>query len=173
MTPYDACLDVCLLPACWARDVSNPLTPPGLVQVIAYLETGTGKTLIAVLLISYYIESVPRPMAANVQPPDAEMLKRMVICLVPTVILVAQQAGVFRRYSKHSVREYLGAKGIDEWDRERWNKERRCAPFRALCVSRMDCTTREYSLRAGCQPMGFSLSVSSISIHATRQHACS
>jgi hypothetical protein len=97
------------------------------LQVIAYLETGTGKTLIAVLLINYYIESVPRPLA-EAGPSDATDLKRMVVCLVPTVILVAQQAGVFRRYSKHNVREYLGSKGIDEWDRQRWNKERRCDP---------------------------------------------
>lgn len=64
-------------------------------QIIAYLETGAGKTLIAVMLVKHYAEAYQRMAAAGLPA-----RRKIVVCVVPTTILVAQQAAVFRRHAQ-------------------------------------------------------------------------
>ena len=86
--------------------------------MIAYLDTGTGKTLIAVLLTKHFAAV-------------AAARRQVVICLVPTTILVAQQAAVFRRHTEQRVGEYIGAMGVDSWTAQNWEDELACAPSAA------------------------------------------
>lgn len=55
------------------------------MQIIIYLDTGAGKTLVAALLAKHQI--------AKQYNQDRN---KTVVCLVPTTILVSQQAAVFR-----------------------------------------------------------------------------
>lgn len=53
--------------------------------------------------------------------------ERRVVCLVPSTILVAQQAAVFRQYVAAAIGEYTGDMGVDAWSRARWHLEIQCA----------------------------------------------
>lgn len=46
-----------------------------------------------------------------------------VICVVPTTILVAQQAAVFRRHINVGVSEFTGSRKVEPWTKERWREE--------------------------------------------------
>ncbi|PIA34920.1 hypothetical protein AQUCO_03700286v1 [Aquilegia coerulea] len=81
-------------------------------NTIAFLETGAGKTLIAVLLI----KSVCRDLLS-------ENRKMLAIFLVPKVPLVYQQAEVIREGTGYSVGHYCGEMGQDFWDARRWQRE--------------------------------------------------
>jgi endoribonuclease Dicer len=83
------------------------------VQVIIYLDTGAGKTLVAALLAKHQI-AVHNGTSSD---------HKRVVCLVPTTILVAQQAAVFRRYVAQRIGEYTGAMGVDAWQPSDWQKE--------------------------------------------------
>lgn len=52
---------------------------------------------------------------------------RSIVCLVPTSILVEQQAAVFRKTVQVGVGEYTGNHGVDSWTPEHWDEEYRCA----------------------------------------------
>ncbi|KAL2468872.1 Endoribonuclease Dicer-like protein 1 [Forsythia ovata] len=81
-------------------------------NTIAFLETGAGKTLIAVLLIkSVYVE---------LQKQNKKMLA---VFLVPKVPLVYQQAEVIREQTGYQVGHYCGEMGQDFWDARRWQRE--------------------------------------------------
>ncbi|CAN6483899.1 unnamed protein product [Victoria cruziana] len=81
-------------------------------NTIAFLETGAGKTLIAVLLIkSRYMEMFK------------ENRKMLAIFLVPKVPLVYQQAEVIREGTGYNVGHYCGEMGQDFWDARRWQRE--------------------------------------------------
>nr|XP_010934025.1 endoribonuclease Dicer homolog 1 [Elaeis guineensis] len=81
-------------------------------NTIAFLETGAGKTLIAVLLIkSVYTEMLK------------ENKKMLAIFLVPKVPLVYQQAEVIRERTRYRVGHYCGEMGQDFWDARRWQRE--------------------------------------------------
>ena len=97
------------------------------MQVIIYLDTGAGKTLVAALLAKHQIAYHNRPTGAAAGASCVSSLKKRVVCLVPTTILVAQQAAVFRQYVAQSVGEYTGSMGVDAWSRERWLEEIECA----------------------------------------------
>ncbi|KAH9627009.1 hypothetical protein KSS87_020660 [Heliosperma pusillum] len=81
-------------------------------NTIAFLETGAGKTLIAVLLIKSICEKL--------QPLNKKMVA---IFLVPKVPLVYQQAEVIREQTGYNVGHYCGEMGQDFWDTRRWQRE--------------------------------------------------
>ncbi|CAA7056222.1 unnamed protein product [Microthlaspi erraticum] len=81
-------------------------------NTIAFLETGAGKTLIAILLI----KSVHKDLMS--------MNRRMLsVFLVPKVPLVYQQAEVIRNQTSFQVGHYCGEMGQDFWDARRWQRE--------------------------------------------------
>ncbi|KAI3983845.1 hypothetical protein MKX01_011553 [Papaver californicum] len=81
-------------------------------NTIAFLETGTGKTLIAVLLINSLCKDLMK-----------ENKKILAIFLVPKVPLVYQQAEVIRESTGYKVGHYCGEMGQDFWDACRWLRE--------------------------------------------------
>ncbi|KAJ6805125.1 endoribonuclease Dicer-like protein 1-like [Iris pallida] len=81
-------------------------------NTIAFLETGAGKTLIAVMLI--------KSMYADMLKENRKMLA---IFLVPKVPLVYQQAEVIRERTSYRVGHYCGEMGQDFWDTRRWQRE--------------------------------------------------
>ncbi|XP_059458543.1 endoribonuclease Dicer homolog 3 [Corylus avellana] len=81
-------------------------------NTIAVLDTGAGKTMIAVLLI--------KDIAEAIKSGDR---KKLVIFLAPTVHLVNQQFEYIKISTSLQVGEYYGAKGVDEWSLKCWEKE--------------------------------------------------
>ncbi|KAI7984637.1 hypothetical protein LOK49_LG15G02586 [Camellia lanceoleosa] len=81
-------------------------------NTIAFLETGAGKTLIAVLLI--------KSVCSDLQMQNRRMLA---VFLVPKVPLVYQQAEVIREQTGYQVGHYCGEMGQDFWDARRWQRE--------------------------------------------------
>ncbi|CAH9090311.1 unnamed protein product [Cuscuta europaea] len=81
-------------------------------NTIAFLETGAGKTLIAILLI--------RSIYSDLQKINKKMLS---VFLVPKVPLVYQQAEVIRERTGYQVGHYCGEMGQDFWDARRWQHE--------------------------------------------------
>jgi endoribonuclease Dicer len=78
-------------------------------NTLVFLETGAGKTLIAVLLLrrfAHRIRSAPPPCFA--------------VFLVPTVVLVSQQARVVRAHTDLTVAEFYGEMGVDFWNADKW-----------------------------------------------------
>lgn len=80
-------------------------------NTIVYLETGSGKTLIAIMLLrSYaYLLRKPSPYIA--------------VFLVPTVVLVAQQGDALIMHTDLKVGKYWGEMGVDYWDAATWQKQ--------------------------------------------------
>lgn len=81
-------------------------------NTIVYLETGCGKTLIAVLLI--------KEIGCELRERKE---KGIIIFLAPTVSLVEQQYEVIKLNSPFNVGEYFGAKGVDNWTIDKWTAE--------------------------------------------------
>ncbi|XP_058753395.1 endoribonuclease Dicer homolog 1-like [Vicia villosa] len=81
-------------------------------NTIAFLETGAGKTLIAVLLIKSIHETL-----------NQQNKKMLAVFLVPKVPLVYQQAEVIRERTGYQVGHYCGEMGQDFWDARRWQRE--------------------------------------------------
>ncbi|XP_024996243.1 endoribonuclease Dicer homolog 1 isoform X3 [Cynara cardunculus var. scolymus] len=81
-------------------------------NTIAFLETGAGKTLIAVLLIKSVCIDLHR-----------QGKKMLAVFLVPKVPLVYQQAEVIREQTGYQVGHYCGEMGQDFWDARRWQRE--------------------------------------------------
>ncbi|XP_030538472.1 endoribonuclease Dicer homolog 3-like isoform X2 [Rhodamnia argentea] len=81
-------------------------------NTIAVLDTGSGKTLIAVMLIKEIAQSM-----------KSSGEKKLMIFLSPTVHLVIQQCEFIRSLTGLQVGEYYGAKGIDKWNVKTWEKE--------------------------------------------------
>ncbi|AQK64396.1 dicer-like 105 [Zea mays] len=78
-------------------------------NTLVFLETGAGKTLIAVLLLrrfAHRIRSSPPPSFA--------------VFLVPTVVLVNQQAGVIKEHTDLRVAQFYGDMGVDFWNADTW-----------------------------------------------------
>ena len=98
------------------------------MQVIIYLDTGAGKTLVAALLAKHQIAlhqnlSPSTHDSADAGQGSAGHTQKRVFCLVPTTILVAQQAAVFRQYVAQSIGEYTGDMGVDAWEPDKWRQE--------------------------------------------------
>ncbi|GAA5964450.1 hypothetical protein JCM21900_005750 [Sporobolomyces salmonicolor] len=81
-------------------------------NVLVRADTGTGKTYVAILLM--------RRLAAL--PPSSSEHK-LVIFLTPTVALVEQQAQAIAERTTLRVKRFIGADGVDYWERERWIKQ--------------------------------------------------
>ncbi|GAY66382.1 hypothetical protein CUMW_248260 [Citrus unshiu] len=80
-------------------------------NTIVFLETGSGKTLIAIMLLrSYaYLLRKPSPFVA--------------VFLVPKVVLVPQQAEAIKMHTDLKVGKYWGDMGVDFWDGATWKEE--------------------------------------------------
>lgn len=79
-------------------------------NVIATLDTGSGKTFIAALLIKWIL-SLPSSNG------------KKVVFLVPKVPLVDQQRDFLISQTPLEVRGYKGAMGVESWDISRWQRE--------------------------------------------------
>ncbi|XP_078159590.1 endoribonuclease Dicer homolog 2a-like isoform X3 [Carex rostrata] len=78
-------------------------------NTIVYLETGSGKTLIAVMLLKSYAHLLRKPSPF------------IGVFLVPTVVLVSQQADVVQMHSDLKVTKFWGEMGVDDWDAATWD----------------------------------------------------
>lgn len=83
-------------------------------NTIAVLDTGSGKTLIAVLLLRHTIDQeLERRHQGNP--------RRIAFFLVPSVTLVFQQAAVLETNLDHSVERFCGAMKCDLWNKNKWD----------------------------------------------------
>jgi len=80
-------------------------------NVIAYLDTGSGKTFISVLLI--------RDVHAKCS--KTEKPKGSIFFLVPRKVLVKQQADVIKKFTDLEVSEHSGDRSNEDvWDKSTW-----------------------------------------------------
>ncbi|KAE8149317.1 ATP-dependent helicase dcl1 [Aspergillus avenaceus] len=82
-------------------------------NTIAVLDTGSGKTLIAVLLLKHVIELELIDRAEG-KPPRTSFF------LVDSVTLAYQQAAVLRNNIDQNVAHFFGAMGTDLWNKQIW-----------------------------------------------------
>ncbi|TKY72393.1 Endoribonuclease Dicer-like 2 [Spatholobus suberectus] len=80
-------------------------------NTIVYLETGLGKTLIAIMLLRSYAHHLRKPSPF------------IAVFLVPKVVLVTQQAKALKMHTDLKVGMYWGDMGIDFWDAAAWKQE--------------------------------------------------
>ncbi|KAK7412825.1 hypothetical protein VNO78_04480 [Psophocarpus tetragonolobus] len=80
-------------------------------NTIVYLETGSGKTLIAIMLLRSYAHLLRKPSPF------------FAVFLVPQVVLVSQQAEAVRKHTDLKVGLYWGEMGVDFWDAATWKQE--------------------------------------------------
>lgn len=84
-------------------------------NVIACLSTGSGKTLVAALLLKWIIENELEDRAAGKQP-------RIAFFLVASVTLALQQYEVLRHnLTGHDITRLYGALGADRLSKDRWD----------------------------------------------------
>ncbi|KAH9620604.1 hypothetical protein KSS87_015515 [Heliosperma pusillum] len=81
-------------------------------NTIAFLETGSGKTLISIMLLRSFAYLLRRPTNSYIA-----------VFLVPTVVLVTQQAEVIETCTDLKVGKYWGDMGVDFWEASRWKDE--------------------------------------------------
>ncbi|KAL1827714.1 hypothetical protein ACET3Z_006126 [Daucus carota] len=79
-------------------------------NTIVFLETGAGKTLIAIMLLRIYAHHLRKPSTS------------LGVFLVPTVVLVSQQAEVVQMHTDLKVGKYWGEMGMDFRNAEDWKK---------------------------------------------------
>ncbi|GAA83316.1 hypothetical protein AKAW_01431 [Aspergillus luchuensis IFO 4308] len=84
-------------------------------NTIAVLDTGSGKTLIAVLLLKHTLEKELNDRAEGKQ-------HRIAFFLVDSVTLAYQQAAVLRNNLDQSVGHFFGAMGTDLWSKSVWEQ---------------------------------------------------
>ncbi|XP_047956209.1 endoribonuclease Dicer homolog 2 isoform X1 [Salvia hispanica] len=80
-------------------------------NTIVFFETGTGKTLIAIMLLRSYSHLLRKPSP------------HIAVFLVPTVVLVTQQSEVVALHTDLKVGKYYGEMGVDFWDEATWKQE--------------------------------------------------
>ncbi|KAM0717086.1 hypothetical protein Q7P37_006938 [Cladosporium fusiforme] len=84
-------------------------------NTIAVLDTGSGKTLIAVLLIRWIIDQELESRAAGNQP-------KITFFLVPSVTLVFQQHAVLETNLDHNIAAFCGASSTESWLKATWDR---------------------------------------------------
>ncbi|OQO09415.1 hypothetical protein B0A48_04813 [Cryoendolithus antarcticus] len=84
-------------------------------NTIAVLDTGSGKTLIAVLLLQWVLDNELESRAKGGQPKTA-------FFLVASVTLVFQQHAVLEKNLDHKVARFCGSMNVDTWSKEVWDK---------------------------------------------------
>ncbi len=84
-------------------------------NTIAVLDTGSGKTLIAVLLLRHIIDQELEDRASGKQP-------RISFFLVSSVTLVYQQFSVLEVNLDHKITRVCGADNTDNWQKAKWVK---------------------------------------------------
>jgi len=84
-------------------------------NVIAVLDTGSGKTHIAVLLLRHVLDQELEHRAARKN-------HRVAFFLTDSVTLVFQQANVLKCNLDHEVAAFCGAMNTDLWNRDVWKK---------------------------------------------------
>ncbi|CAE6523760.1 unnamed protein product [Rhizoctonia solani] len=83
-------------------------------NVICAMDTGSGKTQIAVMLLKHIM---------SLRPADSNPKKASVaVFLVASVPLAEQQGDFLESQLPLRVNKFYGAMGVDYWDRERWAK---------------------------------------------------
>ncbi|KPV76863.1 uncharacterized protein RHOBADRAFT_51848 [Rhodotorula graminis WP1] len=87
-------------------------------NVLVRADTGSGKTLIAVLALR---QLAAAPLPARRTPPDDDP-KRLIVFLTPTTTLVDQQARVIEAQTSLRVQSLVGSQGVDYWQREKWQQ---------------------------------------------------
>ncbi|KAJ6909891.1 hypothetical protein NC652_020793 [Populus alba x Populus x berolinensis] len=80
-------------------------------NTIVFLETGSGKTLIAIMLLRSYAYLLRKPS------------RFIAVFLVPKVVLVSQQAGAVEMHTDLKVGMYWGEMGVDFWNAATWKNE--------------------------------------------------
>ena len=91
---------------------SSPRAHARRAQIAVHLPTGSGKTLIAALLVVHYADAV---VAASRRGGASR-----VVFLCPTKTLVEQQAGALRATVPLRVRSLTGDDGLDAWSAAQW-----------------------------------------------------
>ncbi|KAJ8102944.1 hypothetical protein POJ06DRAFT_246134 [Lipomyces tetrasporus] len=84
-------------------------------NVIAVLDTGSGKTLIACLLMKHILEK-------EQERREKGEIKRIALFLVNSVTLVFQQSSVISVNVPFKVAKFCGQMGVDYWDKDTWVK---------------------------------------------------
>ncbi|KAF4391118.1 hypothetical protein F8388_009540 [Cannabis sativa] len=80
-------------------------------NTVVYLETGSGKTLIAIMLLRSYAHLLRKPS------------QYIAVFLVPKVVLVSQQADALKKHTDLKVGTYWGDMGVDFWNADKWKEE--------------------------------------------------
>uniref|UniRef100_A0A804L163 Dicer-like 3 n=1 Tax=Musa acuminata subsp. malaccensis TaxID=214687 RepID=A0A804L163_MUSAM len=81
-------------------------------NTIAVLETGSGKTMISVMLVKHFGEELKKRGD-----------QRLILFLAPTVHLVVQQYETIKVHTDVDVQYCCGAKAVDAWSIASWQKE--------------------------------------------------
>ncbi|KAI9679405.1 MAG: Dicer-like protein 1 [Caeruleum heppii] len=131
-------------------------------NIIAVLDTGSGKTLIAVLLLQWTIDQELERESSRVGEPH-----RISFFLVDCVTLVFQQYAVLECNLDHPVERFCGDMGCDLWSRETWEKQ-----FRANRIIVCTAEVLYQCLMHGFIRMeGINLLVFDEAHHAKKDHA--
>ncbi|KAL3633443.1 Dicer dimerization domain [Castilleja foliolosa] len=85
-------------------------------NTIAFLGTGPGKNMIAIMMI----REIGNSLKDDNNNGGGE---KLILFLAPTVHLVHQQYKEIKTQTELRVDEYYGARGVDEWDGKTWEKE--------------------------------------------------
>lgn len=99
-------------PLSFARSYQLEALEIGMKQnSIVFLNTGSGKTLIAVMLLRSFASQITKPSHS------------IAVFLVPAVVLVSQQADVIEMHTDFKVGRFWGDMGVDLWDTCIWEQK--------------------------------------------------